>query len=1116
MLLGVDSKLQSGLLALTAATALASGASWAQTAPASTTAASGTEGGTELETVVVTSTRLQNAGFDAPTPTQVLSSEALAQVAQPNLFDAVIQLPALQGSTGTTYETGSTSTGLQGLSTLSLRGFSPLRTLTLFDGQRVVGANINQTVDVSLLPQMLVERVDVVTGGASASWGSDAVAGVVNFVTNKKFNGFKSDLSYGLSNYGDNGTATAKVAAGLPFADGKGHFEVAGEYTKDTGVVNEGNPELHTGCGAPGGRSWDTCSNTLGWGSAGATPAGQPNYFWGPVVLGTTSTLNGLITAGPLTGQAFAPNGTLYQYNYAAGGVPTAATLALKSGNGAITGTNGGICVGTSGCLATAAQPGDTSDHLQPATLVSPITRDTVFARLSFDITPTTEVFATFNYGHTITHTFPAGSTSLSSVSVPCNYAFFSAAITTQCEHFYFNTAGAGGTPAAGTVNNSNATYPVGFLPLGVSPVSGAYQDVDIDRYQRRFVLGGDGSFELFHRNWTWDAYGEWGANWSSLYIFDMPLKPAYTAGIDALVPAAGGAPVCGVTSQNSVGVVGANGQYATAPGNANAVLPGCVPYNFFGGIAGNSHAALNYAMPAGGLIGPYDIQDQVQVAGGLNINVKPVTLWAGDLSTAFGVDYRLENYHAYADPWGNGTNLEADGKTAIIAGQPTNPFTATYPYFSALTPTQIAVGSGVWNAGNYHIGNGQYWVEEAFLETGIPIYKIPGWGSLDGDLAGRFEHYSTAGNYFTWKLGVVWETPLPGVRIRALESADLRAPNLSEAFAPVTTINQGGTNPFNGQQFNAAILNSGNPALLPETSKTQQVGVVFQPTFIRGFQASLDYYRIAVSNIIGTTSSFQQILTNCHDGLETYCQQNYITTSNGVNLDAALPGGARGSGCTQPTCNVTTVNVPLGNLASATTQGIDLEMSYQWKLTQWGVPGTFGVHALVNHVYGFIACPNQPNTVCTDYAGALGYFSTSTSYSAAGGTIPTWKTDITEQYADTWGSLFLSQRWFNAGTFGNNFVVCQPGSCPATTALQYSEYPTVNYNHMPGAIYWDAGVTLDFWGSKLEAYAKINNIANLAPPPSGSFPGTQAGGVNNTLYDAIGRMYYAGFRVRL
>src|SRR3981189_1662782 len=118
-----------------------------------------------VEQVVVSSTRLQKAGFVAPTPTTALSSANLEAAAKPSIVDAVTQLPALQGSTGVSYNTGSTTTGLIGLSALGLRGLSPLRTLVLLDGQRVVGGNFNGVVDVSQMPQMLIQRVDVVTGG---------------------------------------------------------------------------------------------------------------------------------------------------------------------------------------------------------------------------------------------------------------------------------------------------------------------------------------------------------------------------------------------------------------------------------------------------------------------------------------------------------------------------------------------------------------------------------------------------------------------------------------------------------------------------------------------------------------------------------------------------------------------------------------------------------------------------------------------------------------------------------------------------------------------------------------------------------------------------------------
>ncbi len=1089
-------KVRSGLLAGAVALALGSTGAWAQTAAPETAAAADTSGN-ELETVVVTSTRLQNAGFDAPTPTQVLSSGDLASVAQPNIFDAVVQLPALQGSTGTTYETGSTSTGLQGLSTLSLRGFSPLRTLTLFDGERVVGSNINQTVDVSLLPQMLIQRVDVVTGGASASWGSDAIAGVVNFVTDKKFNGFKSDVSYGISQYGDNSTTTAKFAAGTPFADGKGHFEIAGEYTKDDGVINEGNPVSHTGCGSIDGRTWDTCSSSPEYAN-GAQPAGAPVVQWAPIVLGNNSALYGLIINGPFAGTAFSSNGTPFQFNYASGGAPTAATLTSKAiAAGAVVGSGGGLCIQTNGCISTPTQPGDLNEVLQPSTLVSPITRDTTYARLSFDITPTTEVFATFNWGHAYTITEPAGAAGIANDEVPCNYAYLPASMVAPCEAYY----GPGGTNS-----NANASYPEGGFPVGIGLTTGSYQSVDIDRQQRRFVLGGDGAFDLFNRNVTWDSYFEYGGSTATINITNMPLKPNIIAALDSTTLPNGKVQCGTVATQNSVGPVQANGQVGAALGSQAVALPGCVPYDVFVTPGANSSAALTYIMPA---IGPYDFTTQVQEAGGLDFNVKPVKLWAGDLAVAFGGDYRLENYHAYADPYGNGSNLEANGTTPIFPSLATDPFSSAYPFPNAFTPAQVSVGSTAWNAGNYHDGNGQYTVEEAFLETGVPLYKIPGWGSLDADLAGRFEHYNTSGIFYTWKMGLVWETPLSGVRLRALKSADLRAPNLSEAFAPTTAVNSSATNPFTQAQFNYGSVSTGNPALLPENSTTEEVGVVFQPDYIRGLHASADWYRIAVTNIIGSVNSSTGILNNCGAGLTQYCAQSYITTATGQDINTAA--------CqTNPACTISTINVPLGNLASSTTDGIDLELSYQWNLRDWGVPGTFGVRGLATHVYGFVTCPNQAGTVCTDYAGANGYFSTSTSYSAAGGTIPTWKLDISEQYADAWGSLFLAQRWFNAGTFSNNFTVCQYGSCPVLTGAQYSEYPTINYNHMPGAIYWDAGATVNFWGSRGEIYAKVNNIANVSPPPSGSFPGLQAGGVNNQLYDVIGRMFYAGFRIHL
>src|SRR6185312_4797097 len=160
---------------------------------------------------------------------------------------------------------------------------------TLLDGQRVVGANNNGVVDVSQLPQFLMQRVDVVTGGASASWGSDAVAGVVNFVTNKKFEGVKANFSAGMSTFSDDENATAQLAAGTSFFGGKGHIEGALEYSYAAGLnplrpqTSEFGPNP-----TPGGRNLHADYGTANYGPAtltgpGPTPAGQSQAFFGPL-----------------------------------------------------------------------------------------------------------------------------------------------------------------------------------------------------------------------------------------------------------------------------------------------------------------------------------------------------------------------------------------------------------------------------------------------------------------------------------------------------------------------------------------------------------------------------------------------------------------------------------------------------------------------------------------------------------------------------------------------------------------------------------------------------------------------------------------------------------------
>src|SRR5450830_99819 len=201
--------------------------------------------------VRISGSRIAARGFTQPTPTTSLTSADLEKAAKPNLFNTLAELPALQDSTGRTTSTNSTSSGIQGLSSLSLRGLGTIRTLTLLDGQRVVGANVTGVTDVSQFPQLLVKRVDVVTGGASASYGSDAIGGVVNFITDKKFNGFKTNLEGGETRYHDDKNGTLQAAWGKGFADERLHVTLSAEFTKENGIDSPG-----FGGQGPNGRTW--------------------------------------------------------------------------------------------------------------------------------------------------------------------------------------------------------------------------------------------------------------------------------------------------------------------------------------------------------------------------------------------------------------------------------------------------------------------------------------------------------------------------------------------------------------------------------------------------------------------------------------------------------------------------------------------------------------------------------------------------------------------------------------------------------------------------------------------------------------------------------------------
>ncbi|KQY12385.1 TonB-dependent receptor [Massilia sp. Root133] len=838
-----------------------------QAAPADQTAGT-TPAVPEANVVRISGSRIAARGFTQPTPTTSLSSADLEKAAKPNLFNTLAELPALQGSTGRTTSTNSTSSGIQGLSSLSLRGLGTIRTLTLLDGQRVVGANVTGVTDVSQFPQLLVKRVDVVTGGASASYGSDAVGGVVNFITDKKFTGFKANVEGGQTRYHDDKSGTLQAAWGKGFMDDRLHATVSGEFSKENGIDAPGFGEV-----GAGGRTWYR-NTVFQRRPLSQTTDGKPEYMAIDHAQQYQYSKYGLITNGPLQGTAFGDGGVPYQFNYGSNGVPT--------GTGQVTNCVNPFCVG-----------GDLSGSVGAGTnLAMNFKRQVAYTRLSWDLDADNEIYFTANYAQVKSHFSPnPGAAKQANLTIQCDNPFLPASIAAACaanniKSFQYGTA--------------NAIFPEN---INVHPT----------RTQRRFVVGADGTFTLFGKDWSYDAYAEHGENTTNINVYDITLNTRYNNAIDAVRDASGKI-VCR---------------------NAVAAANGCVPLNIIGNNPVDP-AAWGYIAPGAG---PIQRTTQSQDVASANFNGEIWEGWAGPLSMATGAEWRREKYDVHGDPYGAGVSPDSIGGAA-------------YP----LDPTLNSTVGNNWYAGNYHNGAGSYNVREAYIELNLPVLKSDTWGEANLNLADRQTKYSTAGSVSSWKIGATWKTPIDGLRFRAVSSKDVRAPNLSELFAaPVVVNNQV---QYQGNTVSVQQRTVGNTNLRPEIARNNSFGIVLsQPSWAPGFSTSLDYYDIKVNDVISTLS-IQQEVDLCVAGNQEICQamvlnspgNNYVTVQNfnlaslhlkGFDIESAyrtnldkfnLPGRFTVRALATRTLHFITDSGVVGTIPSEGA-GVNLGNTPKWKL---------------------------------------------------------------------------------------------------------------------------------------------------------------------------------------
>lgn len=278
-----------GLVAMAMAWAGAAAAQTAVAQPDSPPAeqAGAGESGDEEE-IVVTGSRIQRTGFDQPTPTTVIGDVELRQGARPNLAQVLNDSPQFRPTTTPQVSNGNTSSGS---APVDLRGLGAARTLTLINGRRFVGNN-----NLNYVPINLVERVEVVTGGASAAYGSDAVAGVVNIILKDELEGFSVGALSGISSRGDGMRYGGDLSFGASFAGDKGRFLSGVEYVEDKGIPDR-NSRRNLGSSAI------VALNPT-------DPTDNRQILVRDVNNGSIASA-GLITSGIFAGQIFNENGTL-------------------------------------------------------------------------------------------------------------------------------------------------------------------------------------------------------------------------------------------------------------------------------------------------------------------------------------------------------------------------------------------------------------------------------------------------------------------------------------------------------------------------------------------------------------------------------------------------------------------------------------------------------------------------------------------------------------------------------------------------------------------------------------------------------------------------------------
>ncbi|QIG81049.1 TonB-dependent receptor [Sphingosinithalassobacter tenebrarum] len=853
--------------------------------------------------IVVTGSRIARPNLDSPVPVTSLNGEEFFETGNLSVGDTLNDLPALRSTFGQSNSTRFLGTG--GLNLLDLRGLGTERTLVLQNGRRHVAGDIlgsGTSVDVNTIPTDLIERVDVVTGGNSAIYGSDAIAGVVNFVLKRDYEGIQLRGQSGVSTYGDAGSYYLSGLAGTNFADGRGNIAVNFEYAHQEDFYASGRPNL---------------KKTGGFVQVDADPATATNGSDGTpdrvyyddirsAIYSNGGTFLSYLGGDYFTPFLFQPDGRLVPQTGTRVGLAPFGSFIGGSGSNFREGTQMG--------------------------LFPKLDRYSTNVIAHFEVSPAFEPFFEAKWVHT---------DSLSNASGP----FFFSGGTTGSPREQFYTDNPYLNPQAREVISdyygvsTSTVIPFTFI-RNVVELSNREEATKRDTY--RFVGGVRGSF---NDDWNYEVSVNYGEFQEDTTILGNVNIQRFLLAIDAVDEglASGGAAngniVCRAQVDPSAAIAyeGAGDTAYAAAQLANDVAA-CQPINLFG--PGNiTDAARGYLLQDSWQRAKItQLVASAYVAGDTS---EWFELPGGPVGFAIGGEYRRETNGFDQDeatvagvtfynsiPAFDFPSFEVKEAYAEIR----IPLLAHTPFFEELT------FSGAARVADYKGGTGTVWSYNAGVEW-APVRDLRLRASYSRAVRAPnlTELYSPLGQNYA-------APPNDPCALRnigagsATREANCRADGVPATYDHVYLQSL----PF---------LSGGNPDLGAEKSDSYTIGGVFEPRFLPGFSLTVDYYDITVNDVI-TSPTAQNIIDACYDAADLnnqFC---------GLFDRAGAGGGPQGEVEGQILNNSLSV-VPL-NYAQLKVRGIDFEVGYTADLGfgQFAGRGIY-THAIQNDQY---LDPTQPD----------------------------------------------------------------------------------------------------------------------------------------------------------